>query len=135
MNIRANNDAVRRTMREQSKRYAMKDYNDWLCEKTGLRCEIRANISFPELADTIRAIVSNIPAYIAEATKAGSGDAKYGHLPSQDCHALILRKLDVLKESFQMPHSSSPYDVELFRSICSELVELAERAEADWQAR
>ncbi len=110
----------------------MKDYNDWLFDRTGLRCEIRMNIGFHELADTIRAIVSNIPDYIAEATKpADAPQGKYDGLPSQDCHALILRKLDVLRDSLS-GRVALLYDVVLFQSICSELVELAKRADEDW---
>lgn len=109
----------------------MKDYNDWLRDRTGYECDIRANISFPEMASTIRAIISNIPVYLAETTAAVGAKGKYDGLPSQDCHALILRKLDVLRDSLS-GRGDPLYDVALFESICGELIELAKRADEDW---
>lgn len=113
----------------------MKNYNDWLVERVGVECEIYENITFPALASTIRAIISNIPAYLAEATEGVGAKGKYDGLPSQDCHALILRKLDVLRDSLTGRGPAPLYDVTLFESISAELVELAKRADEDWSKK
>ena len=54
----------------------MKRYDEWLMEKHGIDCSIPENVSFPQLAMRIRAIIGNIPIYLEEAMAEIKADAK-----------------------------------------------------------